>query len=80
MSKINNPVSYYQEMGFANMDSLVYTCALFAMTGGVLGSIQTFRSGADIKNIGIYAALFAAGTLAAMEGLSVANEEAANVE
>lgn len=74
MSEINNPVSYYRKMGFLNMDSMVYTCALFAMAGGILGSIQSFRTGAKAMDIGVYAVMFASGTLAAMEGLSVANE------
>ena len=75
MSEINNPVSYYRKMGFLNMDSMVYTCALFAMAGGILGSIQSFRTGVKHPGqYGVYAVMLASGTLAAMEGLSVANE------
>ena len=73
MSHINNPVSYYREMGFLNMDSFVYTCALATMAGGAVGTFTTAKSGQWMDTLP-YSAMIAFGGFVAKQGLVIANE------
>jgi len=73
MSHINNPVSYYREMGFLNMNSVVYTCALASMAGGALGTFTTARSGQWMETLP-YIAMLVVGGFVAKQGLVIANE------
>lgn len=73
MSHINNPISYYQEMGFLNMHSFVYTCALASMAGGAVGTFTTAKSGQWMDTLP-YIAMIAFGGFVAKQGLVIANE------
>ena len=73
MSHINNPISYYQEMGFLNMDSFVYTCALASMAGGGIGTYTTAKSGQWMGTLP-YIAMIVVGGFVAKQGLVIANE------
>ena len=69
---INNPVAYYQEMGFTSIDSLVYTGSLVGALGGILGVINGIRY-RQMKQIGVFAAMTVGCGLGLMEGLHIAN-------
>lgn len=69
---INNPIAYYEEMGFTSMDSLVYTGSLIGALGGLLGVVNGVRY-SQMKQIGVFAVMTVACGLGLMEGLHIAN-------
>jgi hypothetical protein len=70
---INNPVSYYQEMGYTSLDSLVYTTALIGSLGGLLGIAQGVRF-MKLNQIIAFSIMTAGSLYGAKKGLDIANE------
>ena len=70
---INNPVSYYQEMGFTSLDSIVYSTALVGSLGGLLGIAQGVRFG-KLNQIIAFSIMTAGSLYGAKKGLDIANK------
>jgi hypothetical protein len=70
---INNPVSYYQDMGFTSADSLVYSAALIGSLGGLLGIAQGVRFG-KLKQMIAFSIMTAGSLYGAKKGLDIANK------
>ena len=71
---INNPISYYQEMGFTSADSLVYSAALIGSLGGLLGIAQGIRFG-KLNQIIAFSIMTAGSLYGAKKGLDIANKD-----
>lgn len=70
---INNPISYYQEMGFTSLDSIVYSTALVGSLGGLLGIAQGIRFG-KLNQIVAFSLMTVGSLYGAKKGLDIANK------
>jgi hypothetical protein len=69
---VNNPIAYYKKMGILNPTSLVYSAALIAACGGLVGiGLGVVKGQPWIPYVG----LTIGGAWAAVAGINQANEE-----
>jgi hypothetical protein len=69
---INNPVSYYEAVGFTSVDSLVYSASLIGAVGGIGGIIQGIRF-KDTSQILTFSLMLLGCGAGAWQGLRIAN-------
>ena len=74
---VNNPVEYYEKMGFIGVDQMIYTVALLGMVAGLAGTAKAGWSNIVDKQPASWVpflALAVGSTWAAGTGLKQANE------